>query len=64
MLMADLDYFKIDMVLRQVVLSDESESELIDWVTGFGARRTVHSIYCIKEPPMWYNDIIADEGPE
>jgi len=63
-LMADLDYFKIDMVLRQVVLSDESESELIDWVTGFGPRRTVHSIYCIKEPPMWYNDIIADEGPE
>jgi hypothetical protein len=60
--MDDLGYFEIKTVLKEITLSENTLSEYHDLVYGRGFR-TTHSILCLKDPPTWYNDIIALEGP-
>jgi hypothetical protein len=62
-IMEDLGYFRIELIKREVVLSDETLEDLRGLICGKG-NRTVHKITCIREPPVWYNEVIYDEGPE
>lgn len=40
---------------------------LQDWQRGVqitGPSRWLYTVTCIRDPPLWYNAIVADDGPE
>lgn len=62
--MADLGYFEISNLKRTIRLDEDSLADWQDVVLGNNVfLRTTHSILCLKDPPHWYNEIIADKGP-
>jgi hypothetical protein len=62
-IMSDLGYMEIENLKRTICLSEETLEDYQDVLLGNSLLRTCHRITCIKEPPEWYNVVIADEGP-
>jgi hypothetical protein len=62
-IMSDLGYMEIENLKRTICLSEETLEDYQDVLLGNSLLRTCHRITCVKEPPEWYNVVIADEGP-
>jgi hypothetical protein len=60
--MSDLGYFEIETLKTTIQISEQS-ADMLRFIF-FGKGRLVHVVRCIKDPPPWYNEIIADEGPD
>jgi hypothetical protein len=64
--MIDLGYFTDDGIrTKQITLSSGFGYELHEMLTADSLiSRKVHKITCIKEPPSWYFDVLADDSPD